>query len=263
MLLTVDVGNTQTVVGLYDNADDCQRAEGGLVDHWRIATVHDRTGDEHAALLRSFLLARGLDLADLTGAAMCAGVPRVLASMRHMFERYLDFPAIVIEPGVKTGMPIRYDNPKEVGADRIANAVAAYALYGGPTVVVDFGTTNNFDIVSASGEFLGGAIAPGIEISLEAMFGRAAALGAVPLVEPRSVIGKSTKESIQSGAMYGFVGQIDGLVERMEDELGDCTVVATGGLVQLVAPRCRTVDHIEPFLTLHGLRLVHNRNSEP
>ena len=263
MLLAVDVGHTQTVIGVYDGDAPAASAESGLLDHWRVATVHDRTGDEHAVVLSGFLAQHGLTVDDLTGVAMCAGVPRVLASMRHMFERYLDFPAIVIEPGVKTGMPIRYDNPKEVGADRIANAVAAFALFGGPTVVVDFGTTNNFDIVSDSGEFVGGAIAPGIEISLDAMFGRAAALGAVPLVEPRSVIGKSTKESVQSGAIYGFIGQIDGLVERMEDELGACTVVATGGLVQLIAPLCRTVDHIEPFLTLHGLRLVHARNAEP
>ncbi len=262
MLLTVDVGNTQTVIGVYEARANPANAEDGLLDHWRVATVHDRTGDEHAVVLRSFLSQHELDFDDLTGVTMCAGVPRVLASMRHMFERYLDFPAIVIEPGVKTGMPIRYDNPKEVGADRIANAVAAFELFGGPAVVVDFGTTNNFDIVSAAGEFLGGAIAPGIEISLEAMFGRAAALGAVPLVEPRSVIGKSTKESVQSGAIYGFIGQIDGLVERMKDELGECVVVATGGLVQLIAPLCRTVDHIEPFLTLHGLRLVHGKNTE-
>ena len=157
-------------------------------------------------------------------------------------------------------MPILYDNPKEVGADRIANAVAAYDLYGGPTVVVDFGTGNNFDVISENGEFIGGAIAPGIEISLDALFGRAAALRAVDLVEPRSVIGKSTVESIQSGSLYGFAAMIDGMVERFRGELGDCNIVATGGLAQLIAPVSSTIENVEPFLTLHGLRLVHDRN---
>jgi type III pantothenate kinase len=157
-------------------------------------------------------------------------------------------------------MPILYDNPKEVGADRIANAVGAYDLYGGPTVVVDFGTGNNFDVISAEGEFLGGAIAPGVEVSLDALFGRASALRAVDLVEPRSVIGKSTVESLQSGAVYGFAAQVDGMVDRFRNELGGCTVVATGGLAHLIVPSTSSVEHVEPFLTLHGLRLVYERN---
>ena len=257
MLLTIDVGNTQTVLGLYEAGAAGSAADAGLIDHWRIRTDHDRTSDEHAVLIRNLLRQSGRDLEGaVTGVALCAGVPRVLASMRDMVDRYVDFEPVVIEPGVKTGMPILYDNPKEVGADRIANAIGVYDLYGGPTVVVDFGTGNNFDVISADGEFLGGAIAPGVEVSLEALFGRASALGAVDLVEPRSV----TVESLQSGAVYGFAAQIDGMVERFRAELGGCTVVATGGLAHLIVPSTSTIEHVEPFLTLHGLRLVHERN---
>ena len=188
-------------------------------------------------------------------------MPRILANLRQMVNRYLPNEPIVIEPGVKTGMPILYDNPKEVGADRIANAIAAYDLYGGPTVVVDFGTGNNFDVISENGEFLGGAIAPGIEISLDALFGRAAQLRAIELVEPRSVVGKSTVESIQSGTVYGFAAMIDGMVRRFGGALGEINVVATGGLAHLIAPVSETIEHVEPFLTLHGLRIVHDRNN--
>jgi type III pantothenate kinase len=262
VLLTIDVGNTQTVLGLYDpGADHGEGAGVGLVDHWRLSTDHERTADEYSVLVRSLLETAGVDFdEDLSGAAVCSGVPRVLASLRQMVMRYQSFEPIVIEPGIKTGMPILYDNPKEVGADRIANAVAAYDLYGGPTVVVDFGTGNNFDVISENGEFLGGAIAPGIEISLDALFGRAAALRAVDLVEPRSVIGKSTVESIQSGSVYGFAAMIDGMVNRFAAVLGEINVVATGGLAHLISPVSSTIEHVEPFLTLHGLRIVHNRN---
>lgn len=262
MLLTIDVGNTNTVLGLFDPDDERGKgAAAGLVEHWRLSTVQDRTADELSLIVRSLLDTLDVDFdEDLTGAAFCSGVPRILASLRDMVARYLAFEPVVIEPGVKTGMPILYDNPKEVGADRIANAVAAYDLYGGPTVVVDFGTGNNFDVISETGEFVGGAIAPGIEISLDALFGRAAALRAVDLVEPRSVVGKSTMESIQSGTVYGFTGMIDGMVERFRNELGDCNIVATGGLAELIAPVSSTIEHVEPFLTLYGLRLVHDRN---
>lgn len=262
MLLTIDVGNTQNVLGLYDL--DSDRGEGaavGLVDHWRLSTDSERTSDEYAIAIRSLLDTADVELeSDLRGVAICSGVPRILANLRDMVSRYLSFEPIVIEPGVKTGMPILYDNPKEVGADRIANAIAAHDLYGGPTVVVDFGTGNNFDVISADGEFLGGAIAPGVEISLDALFGRAAQLRAIELVEPRSVIGKSTVESIQSGAVYGFAAMIDGMVERFAAELGDINVVATGGLAHLISPVAESIEHVEPFLTLHGLRIVHHRN---
>jgi type III pantothenate kinase len=260
MLLTIDVGNTQTVMGLYDPDSTATSADVGMAEQWRVATDHDRSSDEHAVLFRNLLEPTGFSFDAITGVSICCGVPRVLANLREMMARYFQFEAIVIEPGVRTGMAILYDNPREVGADRIANAVAAYDLYGGPTVVVDFGTSNNFDIISAEGEFLGGAIAPGIETSLDAMFGRAAALGQVPLVEPRHVIGKSTVEAIQSGSIYGFSGQIDGLVDRFCDELGSCTIVATGGLASLIAPVSSTIQYVEPFLTLHGLRIVYSRN---
>ena len=261
MLLTIDVGNTQTVIGLYEDGHPGSTADAGLLEHWRIGTDADRTADEHAVIVVNLLQSAGYDL-DVEGVAVCSVVPRVLASLRDMVARYTDVDPVVIEPGVRTGMPILYDNPKEVGADRIANAVGAFNLYGGPTVVVDFGTGNNFDVISAGGEFVGGAIAPGIEVSLDALFGRAAALGAVEFVEPRSVIGKSTVESLQSGAVYGFAAQIDGMIERFRAELGDCTVIATGGLAHLVAPVAASIQFVEPYLTLHGLRLVYALNRE-
>jgi len=263
VLLAIDVGNTQTVLGLYDPAsDEGQGCSVGLVEHWRLSTDAERTSDEMSVLVRSLLDTVGVDFDDdLTGAAICSGVPRILANLRDMVDRYIPVPAVVIEPGVRTGMPILYDNPKEVGADRIANAIAAYDLLGGPSVVVDFGTGNNFDVISADGEFLGGAIAPGVEISLDALFGKAAALRAVELVEPRSVIGKSTVESIQSGTVYGFAAMIDGMVARFAAELGEINVVATGGLAHLIAPVADSIQRVEPFLTLHGLRIVHQRNN--
>lgn len=254
MLLAIDCGNTQVVIGMYDGHT--------LVDHWRIATNAERTSDEHALLFGQFLGLHGFSFADhVTGIAISSGVPRVTAALRDMAERYApQAPVVVLEPGTRSGMPILYDNPKEVGADRIANAVGAYDLYGGPTIVVDFGTANTIEAVSEAGEYLGGAIFPGIEISMDALFGRAAALRRVELVEPRNVIGKSTIESIQSGCMYGYAAQVDGLVSRFEAELGECTVVATGGLSGLIAPLSTTIQHVEPWLTLHGLRLVFVRN---
>src|SRR5687768_2115470 len=177
-----------------------------------------------------------------------------------MTERYIGLEPLVIEPGVRTGMPILYDNPKEVGADRIANAVGTYELFGGPTVCVDFGTATTFDCISEKGEYLGGSIFPGIGISMDALFGRAAALRRVELVEPRNVIGKNTVESVQSGAVYGFTGSVEAIVRRIKGELGDCTVVATGGWSGLIAPLSDSIDHLEPWITLHGLRVIFERN---
>ncbi|MFM7616644.1 MAG: type III pantothenate kinase [Actinomycetes bacterium] len=249
MLLAIDTGNTQTVIGLFDGDD--------LADHWRIATAAERTSDELALMIQQFLGFHGFSFdAQITGVAVCSGVPRITASLREMTRRYFGFDALIIEPGVRTGMPILYDNPKEVGPDRIADAVAAYEKYGGPTVVVDFGTANTIEAISEKGEYLGGAIIPGIEISLDALFGRAAALRRVELVPPRNVIGKSTVESIQSGAIYGFSGQVDSMVDRFRAELGECTVVATGGLAELIFPHSRTIEHFEPWLTLEGLRII-------
>jgi type III pantothenate kinase len=265
VLLAIDAGNTQTVVGLYalDDepvGDDRQPADG-LLDHWRVATQHDRTSDEMAVLLQGFLSFRGHSLDDIDGIAVSSGVPRVTASLRDLADSYLDFDPVVIEPGVRTGIAINIENPKELGADRIANAVGAFDVYGGPTIIADFGTATTCDAVSANGEYLGGAIAPGVEISMDALVGRAAALRAVELREPRSVLGRSTVESIQSGAVYGFAAQVDGLCDRIQQQLGECTIISTGGLAEMIAPLSRCIQQVEPWLTLHGLRLVYEKNA--
>ena len=253
MLLAIDVGNTNTVIGMYDDVE--------LVDHWRIATNAERTSDELGLLFAQLLDGHDLNFDEhVTGVAICSGVPRMTAALRDMTERYAGFAPLVLGPGVKSGMPILYDDPKEVGPDRIADAVGAYDLYGGPTVVVDFGTANTIEAVSAAGEYMGGAIFPGIEISLDALFGRASLLRRVELIEPRHVIGKTTMESIQSGVVYGYAAQVDGLVHRFQKELGECSVVATGGLAELIMPVSETIEHHEPWLTLHGLRIVWQRN---
>lgn len=251
MLLAIDVGNTQTLIGMFDDAT--------LADHWRIATEPERTSDELALAIQQFLGFHGFSF-DADGVAISSVVPRSTAALRAMTERYFGFSPLVLEPGIRTGMPILYDNPKEVGADRIANAVAAYDSYGGPTVVVDFGTATTVEAITAEGEYLGGAIFPGVEISMDALFGRAAGLRRVELVAPKNVIGKSTVESIQSGAVYGFAGQVDAVVDRFLAELGTCTVVSTGGLSELLLPFSRTIEHHEPWLTLHGLRIIFERN---
>jgi type III pantothenate kinase len=271
VLLAIDVGNTETVIGLFGGdvlADPdgvgIGRASGerGLSYHWRLSTSPDRTPDEHAMILTQLLNLEGLDLREMVSAiAVCSSVPSVTTQLRRMASRWFgDIDITVLGPGTKSGMPILYDNPREVGADRIANAVGAFDLYGGPSIVVDLGTATTFDIVSAKGEYLGGAIAPGVAISLDALYAHAAALRAVELVEPRSVIGRSTAESIQSGVLYGFAAQVDGLVERIESEMGTSNIIATGGLASLVAPHTKYVQHVEPWLTLHGLRIVHDRN---
>ena len=264
MLIAIDVGNTNTVIGLYDgtDADEATAADEGLIDHWRISTDHDRTPDELAVILGSFLMFRGTQVReDVQGVAISSGAPRSTATLRAMSKRFVGVEPIVIEPGVRTGVAIAVDNPREVGADRIANSVGAWHLFGGPTIVVDFGTATTCDVISDKGEYIGGVIAPGVNISLDALFSRTAALRAVELVEPRSVIGRTTVECIQSGAIYGFAGLVDGVVRRIQDELGECKVIATGGLSSLIAPYSSTIEQIEPWITLHGLRLVHAKNS--
>ncbi len=265
MLITIDVGNTNTVIGLYDDTDaeEATGADEGLLDHWRISTDHDRTPDELAVILGGFMAFRGTAIREeVHGVAISSGVPRSTATLRAMTRRFIGVEPIVIEPGVRTGVAVAVDNPREVGADRIANSVGAWHLFGGPTVVVDFGTATTCDVISAKGEYIGGSIAPGVNISLDALFSRTAALRAVELVEPRNVIGRTTVECIQSGAIYGFAGMVDGLVRRIQDELGDCKVVATGGLASLITPYSSTIEQIEPWVTLHGLRLVHAKNAD-
>lgn len=254
MLLAVDAGNTHTVLGLFDGDD--------LVDHWRIATNADRTSDEHALLVAQFLAQHGSGFAHVTGVVVSSTVPRLTPVLRTLAERYLRVAPVVLEPGTRSGMAILYENPRQVGPDRIANAVAAWERYRGPTVMVDFGTATTVDAISAKGEYLGGAILPGIEISLDALFARAAALSWVELVKPRRVIGKSTAESVQSGVLYGYAAAVDGLVTRFQAELGPCTVVATGGLAEIVTPLTTTIGHHDPWLTLRGLRLIHAMNTE-
>jgi len=250
VLLAIDVGNTNTVIGCFEGDK--------LVESWRIKTDSRATADEIALLLRGLLVDEPIP----AGITACSTVPAVLHELRGVFDRYYpDVPTVIVEPGVRTGVPILYDNPREVGADRIVNALAAYTLHGGPAIVVDFGTSTNFDVVSDKGEFLGGALAPGIEISVDALAARAARLLKVELVRPRSVIGKSTVEALQSGIIFGFAGQIDGIVRRIADELGaQPVVIATGGLAPLVLEESETITEHEPDLTLIGLRLVFERN---
>lgn len=250
MLLAVDVGNTQTVLGLFRDEE--------LVDHFRLATDRSRTGDELGVTLGALL---DLDLEEIDGICLSTTVPALQREWERVAERWLRAPLLVVGPGTRTGIPIRYDDPREVGPDRIVNAVAALERYGAPCIVVDFGTSTNFDIVSAEGEYVGGVLAPGIEVSMDALFARAARLVKVDFVAPPTVIGKTTVSGLQSGLVYGFAGQVDGIVARIREELGvEAQTVATGGLAELIAPHAATLDRVDPFLTLEGLRIVWSRN---
>jgi type III pantothenate kinase len=255
MLLAVDVGNTQTVFGLFDGVR--------LAQHWRVATEAERTGDELGALVARLLELHEFGFEEIGGVCLSTTVPPLVRSYTEFAERYAEAPLLVVGPGTKTGVPVRYDDPREVGPDRIVNAVAARERYGSPCIVVDFGTSTNFDAVSADGEYVGGVLAPGIEVSMEALFARAARLTKIDFVTPEHTIGTSTTAALQSGVVFGFAGQVDGIVERMRAELGDgAKVIATGGLAELIAPHSKTIERVDPLLTLEGLRLVWERNSD-
>ena len=254
MLLALNVNNTNIKLALYRGPSQ--------VVNWRIATERQRTADEYAMLWHHLFRYHGLGFDDVTGVAMACVVPALVDPLRQLCRRYLRLVPLEVGPGIRTGMRILYDNPREVGADRIANAIAAYAQYGGPTIVVDFGTATTFTAVSADGDFLGGAIAPGIGISVDALAAHADQLRRVELTHPPSVIGRNTIAAMQSGILYGFAGQVDGLVDRMCRELGErTTVVATGGFAELIAPAARSIAHVDPLLVLEGLRLLYERNT--
>jgi type III pantothenate kinase len=252
VLLALDVGNTQTVVGLYDG--------GTLAEHWRTTSVRTHTADELAVELAGLLAIRGRSFADVSATVASSVVPQLADSLSEMARSHFGHEALVVGPGVRTGLPLLVDNPHEVGADRVANCVAALERHPGPLVVVDFGTAINFDAVSAAGEFVGGAIAPGLEVSVNALGERAARLFGIELATPPAAIGKNTAENMQSGAIFGFAGLVDGMVRRFAGELGSLSVIATGGLAGLVTPHCETVDEVAPWLTLDGLRLIWERN---
>lgn len=253
MVLVFDVGNTNIVMGVYENNQ--------LLTHWRMSTDRQKTADEYAVLFKNLFDFQGLDMREVTAVVISSVVPPLNFVLEETSSRYFGVEPLVVGPGVKTGISLKYENPREVGADRVVNAVAAFERYGGPVIVVDFGTATTFCAISRHGEYLGGAIAPGIGISTEALFQRAAKLPRIELVRPRSVIGRNTISSMQSGVIYGFIGQVDGIVERMKSELGeDAKVVATGGLAELIATDSHTIDVVDPQLTLEGLRLIYEKN---
>lgn len=253
MLLVVDVGNTQTCIGIFD--------KDILKCHWRISTNREETSDEVAVTLADLLNLESLRLADINAVVISSVVPHCTAAYEEMTYKILKLKPLVVGPGVKTGLPILYDNPHEVGADRIVNAVAAYELYGGPVIIVDFGTATTFDVVSKKGEYLGGAIVPGVEVSAEALFEKAARLSRIDLTKPPSVIGKNTQESLQAGIIFGTIGLVDTLVKRIIEEIGsECFVVATGGLAELIAPECQSINKIDTLLTFTGLKKVYDKN---
>jgi type III pantothenate kinase len=257
MLLVVDVGNTQTHFGVFAPGSD------EVSEHWRFATVRESTGDELGAALANLLALRGLSFDDVNRSIVSSTVPQLSEQWTAMAQRYLGHEMLVVGPAIRTGMPIRIDNPREVGADRLVNAVAAYERVHDTCVVVDFGTAITYDAVSAAGEYLGGIITPGAEISIDALYDRAAKLPKVELAKPRSLIGKSTVDAIRSGIVYGFAGQVEGIVARLRRELGQSTtVIATGGLAGVLVPFIReTIDAVDDLLTLTGLRLIYERNN--
>lgn len=254
MLLVIDVGNTNIVLGIFKDQE--------LVDHWRVSTNRLRTTDEYGVLIRHLFYLNGVNSEEIDAIIISSVVPPVMPTLERMCQRYFGLTPLVIGPGVKTGMDIKYDNPREVGADRIVNAVAAYEKFGGPVIIIDFGTATTFCAVDKKGTYLGGAICPGIGISTDALVQRTAKLPRIEVVQAEKVICRNTVESMQAGVFYGFVGQVDGIVTRMRRELGcKAKVVATGGLAVIVAPATDAIDVVEPMLTLEGLKIIYDRNN--
>jgi type III pantothenate kinase len=263
MLLVVDVGNTNTVLGVFEQKDDATGAgrHGKLIAHWRVSTNKSQTVDEYGVLFRNLFAMNGIEVSAVQGIVISSVVPPLDSTLREVCERYFQVKPLFIEPGVKTGMPVHYDNPAEVGADRIVNSVAAFEKFGGPCIVVDFGTATTFDVVSPKGEYLGGVITPGIGISADALFERTARLPRVDIRKPPSVVATNTVNSLQAGLYYGYLGLIDGILERLIAELdGEVKVVATGGLASLMGSGSKYIREVDDLLTLEGLRIIYERN---
>ena len=256
MLLAADIGNTEIVLGIF---------RGHELEHtWRLSTQPERTPDELGLALSGFLAQRDISFTtQVTGLVVASVVPDVTAAVREMAASTFSFAPVIVGPGIKTGVPVLTDNPREVGADRVVNALAAFSRFGGPAIVIDFGTATNFDVVSSKGEFIGGVIAPGMQASAASLFSRTARLTRVEFAAPPSVVGTSTVEAVQSGLIFGTAGEVDGIVTRILTELPGATTIATGGLAPVVLPYCTTIQHHEPWLTLEGLRLVFDRNTAP
>jgi len=253
MLLCIDIGNTNIVIGVYRGEE--------LLAHWRVATAHDRMADEYAMLLLQFFSHSGYESTALQGVAIASVVPPLTRTFIELSETYLRQTPLVVDAGVRTGVRIRYDNPREVGADRVVNAAATYRIYGGPACVVDFGTATTFDAISAEGDYLGGAIAPGIFIAAEALFTRTAKLPRIDLTRPPRAIGSNTVQSMQSGILFGYVGLVEGMVARFREELGpDMRVIGTGGLAEVIARETTVIEVVDPWLTLKGLRMIYEMN---
>ena len=256
VLLAIDIGNTNVSLGLFETETE----DGKLVEHWRLGTHRELTSDELAVTLRALFDNAELERERVSDVIISSVVPPLLPIWERVSTKLFSRPPLVVGPGIRTGMPVRYENPREVGADRIVNAVAAYEIMGGPVIAVDFGTATTFDCVSEGGDYEGGAIFPGILVSMEALFDRAAMLHGVELSRPKSVIGKTTTQSLQSGLLYGYAGMVDSMVERIRSELGPAQVIATGGLAHRIAAETASIERVEPFLTLEGLRLLFMKN---